>query len=320
MAQHIVNISGGKDSAATYLLAIQSGRPFRAVTADTGHEHPLTYEWIRHLHIKSGGPEVEVFNYDFSQKIASKKKGLKTKWQKDGVEKDLIDEALALLKPTGIPFLDLCLWKGIFPSTRARFCTEWLKVTPIYEQVLLPALEKDSVIRWQGERAAESEARARLPKWQKVAGNKHQMRIYRPILEWSAADVFDLHKKFNLEPNPLYKQGMSRVGCFPCIMAAKNELSAIASRYPEAFEKLMDWEKAVGKVSRRGQATFFSADKTPQGAALAKDKSVEEHTKIYPNAKNVMMWSKTSRGGNQLDLVKYLDNSAACSSEYGLCE
>lgn len=31
--QNIVNISGGKDSTATYLLAIERGRPFRAVWA-----------------------------------------------------------------------------------------------------------------------------------------------------------------------------------------------------------------------------------------------------------------------------------------------
>ena len=29
--QHIVNVSGGKDSDSTYLLALESGRPFRAV-------------------------------------------------------------------------------------------------------------------------------------------------------------------------------------------------------------------------------------------------------------------------------------------------
>ena len=36
-AHHIVNISGGKDSTATYLLALERGKPFRAVWADTGH-------------------------------------------------------------------------------------------------------------------------------------------------------------------------------------------------------------------------------------------------------------------------------------------
>ncbi|WP_320200703.1 hypothetical protein RMR16_025150 (plasmid) [Agrobacterium sp. rho-13.3] len=39
--QHLVNVSGGKDSTATYLLALESGRAFRAVFADTGSPHLL---------------------------------------------------------------------------------------------------------------------------------------------------------------------------------------------------------------------------------------------------------------------------------------
>jgi hypothetical protein len=38
MTQHLVSVSGGKDSTAVYLLAMESGRPFRAVFADTGNE------------------------------------------------------------------------------------------------------------------------------------------------------------------------------------------------------------------------------------------------------------------------------------------
>mgnify|MGYP000953541186 CR=1 FL=1 len=64
--QHIVNVSGGKDSTAVYLLAMQRGRPFRAVMADTGHEHPLTVEYARLLSQRSGGPEVETVRADFS--------------------------------------------------------------------------------------------------------------------------------------------------------------------------------------------------------------------------------------------------------------
>lgn len=41
---HIVNISGGKDSAVTRLLAIERGIEHVAVFADTGNEHPSTEE------------------------------------------------------------------------------------------------------------------------------------------------------------------------------------------------------------------------------------------------------------------------------------
>ena len=43
--RHVVSVSGGKDSTATYLLALeQTGGDFDAVFADTGNEHEATYE------------------------------------------------------------------------------------------------------------------------------------------------------------------------------------------------------------------------------------------------------------------------------------
>ena len=47
--QRIVSVSGGKDSTALYLLAIEHGRPFIPVFADVGNEAKETYEYIREL-------------------------------------------------------------------------------------------------------------------------------------------------------------------------------------------------------------------------------------------------------------------------------
>lgn len=315
--QHIVNVSGGKDSAACYLLAIERGTPFRAVTADTGHEAPETYEWISRLAERTGGPEVEVARADFSAQIARKRKTVQTKWVTDGVPDEHIRAALEVLHPTGNPFLDLCIWKGRFPSTRVRFCTEELKAKPIEAQIYGPALEAGPVISWHGERREESRARANLPKITRIRGRASAWSIWRPIIDWTAEQVFDLHRKHGLPPNPLYTQGMGRVGCFPCIMASKSELASIAARFPGAFEKLTAWETVVAAASKRRKATFFSPDKTPEGAALARNDTTETR---YPDAMQIADWAKTTRGGRQYDLFQMMDDTAACSSHYGLCE
>lgn len=126
--QHIVSISGGKDSTATYLLAIERGRPFRAVWADTGHEHPITVEYVRTLHERTGGPKVERVAADFTRQMAGKQKFIEAKRAEHGIPAQRIERTLAILRPTGNPFLDLCLWKGRFPSSQAQFCTSELKV------------------------------------------------------------------------------------------------------------------------------------------------------------------------------------------------
>lgn len=79
-AQHLVNVSGGKDSTAVYLLAIESGRPFRAVFADTGNEHEATYEYVARLHERTGGPKVETVRADFSRQLATHRAYVLANW------------------------------------------------------------------------------------------------------------------------------------------------------------------------------------------------------------------------------------------------
>jgi 3'-phosphoadenosine 5'-phosphosulfate sulfotransferase (PAPS reductase)/FAD synthetase len=78
--QHVVNVSGGKDSTATYLLALESGRDFRAVFADTGNEHELTYEYVARLHERTGGPKVEWVRADFAERLAKHRAHILANW------------------------------------------------------------------------------------------------------------------------------------------------------------------------------------------------------------------------------------------------
>lgn len=351
MAQHFVSISGGKDSTALYILAVLRGRPFRAVMADTGHEHPLTIEYAKSLSTKTGGPPVEIVKADFSEQIMKKRKTVEETWPDKGISDDIIKKALAALVPTGIPMLDLCLWKGRFPSIKAQFCTEFLKQVPIFEQIVKPAMEKGPVVQWLGVRRDESAARSSAPFFQRVRMKEAgAMLIFRPLINWTADNVFSFSRAHGVEPNPLYLQGMRRVGCFPCIHAGKSELSQIGKRHPWAIDRLMQFESAVKDATERGIATFFAPDQTPEGARMAR--SLHKKAKIaarqalpevsedsaefkkeykarikdisktfdWPNAEAVFEWSRTSRGGKQFDLFERYDEGVSCSSQYGLCE
>jgi 3'-phosphoadenosine 5'-phosphosulfate sulfotransferase (PAPS reductase)/FAD synthetase len=44
----------GKDSLATWLLAVEAGINHSVVFADTGHEHPQTMEYLDYLEMKLG--------------------------------------------------------------------------------------------------------------------------------------------------------------------------------------------------------------------------------------------------------------------------
>jgi len=316
---NVISISGGKDSTAMLALAVeQKAENIAVVFADTGHEHPQTYAYVEYLE-GALGITIDRVKADFSEQIARKRARLESDecdWP-EATRK----AALEVMQPTGIPFLDLCLWKGRFASTRARFCSTELKHQPL-NRYMEPLLRKyDTVISWQGVRANESLSRQGLPMYDVELGSWEPepkgWLIYRPIINWTADHVFDFHRKCGIKWNPLYEQGMSRVGCMPCIHARKGELAAIKAAYPEEFERVAEWERMVSNASKRGMATFFSADTVPGNSRENSEISLATH-----GIHEIAEWAVTSRGGRQYDLISAanVDEQPRCTSVYGLCE
>jgi 3'-phosphoadenosine 5'-phosphosulfate sulfotransferase (PAPS reductase)/FAD synthetase len=310
MKHNIVSVFGGKDSTALLLLALERNTEnLQAVFADTGHEHVQTYEYVQYLNDEVF--PIRTIRADFTDRFKSKRKWVETKWREQGIPEEKVLRALAVLHPTGIPFLDLCVVSGRFPSTKAAFCSEELKRNPIIEQVQMPLLDQgDEIWSWQGVRADESLSRRDLSELQDVGGG---LWNYRPILKWTAEDAFAMHRKHGIKHNPLYEQGMGRVGCMPCINTRKDELLEISRRFPEEIKRVSEWEKLVQEASKKGAATLFA------GANRGKNLNPEQCVDLA-NIYAMVEWSKTSRGGTQYDFLRTANDGPMCSSIYGLCE
>lgn len=384
---HVVSVSGGKDSTATYCRAIERGVPFRAVAADTGNEHPLTYEAVNRLHERTGGPKVEWVKADFKDRIIAKRAYVAERWPADlvagtpgkwvwrpirklgenapetpvapplpvdlyegrapavryahgswvwqqgyrplSVEEaaEVIDTALTWLVPTGVPFFDLCIWKGRFPSRKAQFCTGELKVIPIDDNVTRPLLATgQTVISWQGVRAAESEARRYLPPFQRLDSHADlpgRLYVYRPLLRVESVDeVFSIAERHGVPANPLYGWGLRRVGCFPCINCSKEELALVDGFFPEQIDRLEAWETGVSKCSKRGMSTFFNIVNDPVMQAEWTKSEIRGERLVVTHQdhgiRRMVEWAKTDRGGRQYSLLAR-DFSTVCN-QWGACE
>lgn len=314
---HVVSVSGGKDSAATLLIALERFGRHRVIPifCDTGNEHEAVYEYLDYLELAL---EIKItrLKSNFDREIANKrmfiardrrtgrKNGKRLRWTNKAKRR-----ALAVLHPTGNPYLDLCLWKGRFPSRKAQFCTEFLKRNPAVEFQLSLQEQGHTVVSWQGIRRNESLNRRNAKKFECIGPGFY---TYRPIVDWTAAEVFAYCGARGIKANPLYLQGMNRVGCMPCINLAKEELRQIATRFPDHIARIQEWELMVSMSAKRGFATFLhKSDGKKQN-----DQQIFENTNII----KMVDWSNTTRGGKQFNLLADLDDIHACASSYGLCE
>lgn len=307
---HIVSVSGGKDSTATALLALDRFPDAHLVFADTGNEHEYTYDYICDYLPKALGRPIETVRASFDAEIAIKRvfiardsrngrrDGRRIRWTNKAKRR-----ALAVLHPTGNPFLDLCLWKGRFPSRKAQFCTQELKTGPLIDFQYSFVKDGFKVWSWQGIRRDESQQRKFA---KRVEYTTDGLYCYRPIVDWTAQQTVDFVVSRGIKLNPLYSLGMSRVGCMPCINSAKFEITEIANRFPEHVERIAEWEGMVAIAAKRHAASFFP---DPNRDAHLDKRGIRK----------VVEWASTSRGGVQFQLP-LLEKHVGCSSSYGLCE
>ncbi len=302
-----LGISGGKDSTAVLLWIVnESGwdlSKLRVTFCDTGNEDKLTYAFLNLL--------------------------CRQVWPIKNIHPDR-------------DFWELAKHKKRFPSRRARFCTQWLKIIPSRDHILDLQRAGNNVLILNGVRSAEGKAhnnRADVPAFGYDDG--FACDIFRPVLDWSIEDIWDIHKRYlnlgdilnlvecdpvladdkkakllakirenGIPRNPLYDVGASRVGCFPCINSAKEEIRLLAEYRPERVDFIACKELGISTMFHRKTVPASHRSKWIETKAGEKMK--------VATIRDVVQWSKTSYGGKQYKMQ--LDIPASSCDFGGMCE
>ena len=247
----LVSYSGGKDSGMALKEIIRLyGDRYEIIPyfADTGWEHPNTYAFV------------------------------------DEFEKYIDIPILRIKSDKYDGFEDMCIQRRGFPNRVRRFCTEELKVLPSIKLIREYQSNGYKVINVVGVRQAESKSRSGEQKWkttflgvlpkgrkdkktgEKKWSKKSLERYYnknntvttlQPIVEVSTQGVYDYHMRTGTPLNPLYRQGFTRVGCFPCIMCNKTEIGYLPRH---AVEKACSLEKRVQEENPKTMPVFYHKD------------------------------------------------------------
>lgn len=205
--RHILSLSGGKDSTALAILMKGRIPELEYVFCDTKKELPETYEYL---------DKIEAFLGRKIVRIADERG---------------FDHWLRVKSGDDRNFL---------PSSRVRWCTEYLKIKPFEKYV-----GNDDVLLYVGIRADENRAA--------YVSRKPNIKTVLPFIEENI-DIDGVHKI--LEESgvglPTYYSWRTRSGCYFCFFQRRAEWVGLLENHPDLFELAKQYEK----VDSDGEASY----------------------------------------------------------------
>lgn len=102
-----------------------------------------------------------------------------------------------------------------------------------------------------GERRGESKGRSKYNEIEvhrtNAPAKAHRIvHQWRPVIDYSEKDVWEVLKRHNTNPHPCYRAGWNRCSCAMCIFSTPKLFAGIKEIYPEEFEALKKDEEILG--------------------------------------------------------------------------
>jgi 3'-phosphoadenosine 5'-phosphosulfate sulfotransferase (PAPS reductase)/FAD synthetase len=274
----IVLFSGGKDSAAAYFRLRELGVPASKIELwhhdiDGGHperrmDWPVTLPYVRafagaenvrlRVSWRANGFFGELRRVGASMPIVYEgDSGLETCHLSD----EQTDSArIRLLEEPTAADLDKLKSYGKrlkFPAKsgnlRHRWCSAYLKIDVASAVIrnLVRIRANAKLLLVSGERRGESAGRSRYNEMELHAthapAKAHRtVHHWRPVIDYTLRDVWEVCRRHKLTPHPCYACGWNRCSCMTCIFSLPSHWAGIRELFPNEYAALRHDELRIG--------------------------------------------------------------------------
>jgi 3'-phosphoadenosine 5'-phosphosulfate sulfotransferase (PAPS reductase)/FAD synthetase len=271
----LVAFSGGKDSVAMILYLLNLGIPKDRIEI---HHHDVD------------GNKASVFDWpctpSYCQAFADAM-GIDVvySWREGGIAREIYRENEGLqdvfYKNDGeliqLPSRQGNSTRRKFPAVAADLRTRWcssVSKIDVLSRVVNHKYNDCDLLILTGERREESPARSKYKEFEKYRSwtKRRNAWQWRPIIDFSEKEVWQLFEQYSIQPHPCYELGWSRCSCMVCIFSSANTWASIFKIDPQRVNDLSDIEQDIGHTIYNGHVLF---DRVEKGKSFLDQKTLD---------------------------------------------
>lgn len=256
-----LRLSWRKNGFFGELYRLGASEPVEWMEPDTGEiiQCKPSQNYLRCLEIKEKATEdmeEELKKLGYRMKFPAKTGDLSKRWCSAYLKIMVADSVVANLDRLKM-LEELGGKRGKFPAKggthQGRWCSGNLKAA-VQDSVTanLEKTKKDvKVLVVSGERRGESAGRAKYNEMEihrtNAEAKAHRIvHQWRPVIDYSEIDVWEVLKRYKVNPHPCYRAGWNRCSCAMCIFSTPKLFAGIRELYPEDYELLKQDEEILG--------------------------------------------------------------------------
>lgn len=145
---------------------------------------------------------------------------------------------------------------AVAADLRTRWCSAVVKIDVLSRVIANhPDYSHGTFAICTGERRQESAGRAKYKTIEPYRATSKQRKAWqwRPILEWTEEEVWDIMKRWKIQPHPAYELGWGRCSCATCIFSSPSTWASLYELDPDRVEKFFAKEKELGHTLYHGK-------------------------------------------------------------------